>query len=209
MTLAAVATFAADEQIIKALPGETGASPDRWHGLFLEETTPEQAIQALGKKPASDQPNRLLIRRVDKWFAAGLRGKTLRRLAFREIQGFSHVDLYFHADKLVAIQLAPKEKMAPTILPDIYGISFKPVQSGAEKMFSGRAPVGYGLVAVSDRTVILAEVYESAFGSVMRRSTGVRDPDTGYYPGKVGSIQLISRTLEDRSALKHGADLLK
>jgi hypothetical protein len=77
----------------------TNARSDSWHGVNLGGTTARQAIETLGR-PASDKPERLILRRVEELFV-GLRGIALRRLEYRGIQGFSHVDLYFKDDRLV------------------------------------------------------------------------------------------------------------
>jgi hypothetical protein len=203
--------------VVFAAVAQDGPQPDQWRGLKLGVAEPAAAIQALGS-PATDKLDRLLIQRVTKWFESGLRGKKLRKLSFRDVQGFSSVDLYYRDDKLVVIQLQPKERIEPSALPNIYGVTFSPVVSGFEEsmapqdferhagsVYPKTYPAQYGLVAVAARSVIVADVFNSGLGSVLRQSAGVRDTAGGGFPGKVSRIQLISRDLENRS----GSNLLR
>ena len=195
---------------------QEGPRPDRWRGLVLDEATPEDAGHALGKA-ASDKEDRLFIRNIDKWFVKGLNKKALRKMQFKEVQGFDKAELYFLDGKLVVLQLDFKKEIAPNALANIYGIEFRPYVSGFDESASPRDyernsgrvypktyPLIYNMVAVSERAIVSADVHNSGAGFYFRQSMGAHD-DAGGFPGKVRQIQMISRRLENHE----GADLLK
>ena len=116
-------------------PASDRPQPDRWRGLVLAQSTPDDALRVLGR-PESDKPDRLLIYGVGKWFEPGLRKKILRRQSWKKVEGFDRVDLYYKGDKLVVIQLDFDKEIPPTALPNIYGLEFAPfVDALAESMF--------------------------------------------------------------------------
>ena len=191
--------------------------PDRWRGLILDSTSPAEAASTLGSV-TSDKLDRLFLGPLRKWFTPGLNGKTLRKQSFKAVDGFEQVDLYYRNEKLVVIQLMVAKPVAPTALKNIYGLEFEPCIDGIMEGFrpqdferhAGRTypktfPSAYSLVAVSEHSIVSAGVSNSSLGSVMLQSMGARDTAGGGFPGKVKSVQLISRTLENRS----GEDLLK
>jgi hypothetical protein len=217
LILSAVLTLIAPPHSASQAANEEGPRPDRWRGLVLDQSTPTDARNILGD-PASDRPDRLFIYHVNKWFQPGLNKKNLRKIAFKGVEGFDKVDLYFREDKLVVIQLDPYQKIAPTALSNIYGTQFNPFVSGFEeamspqqfernqgKVYPKTFPDSYSLVGLSSSSVIAAIVENSGFGSILKQGLGVRDTAGAGFPGTVRQIQLISRTLENRQ----GADLLK
>lgn len=192
--------------------------PDRWRGLILDHAGPKDAVAMFGEAE-SDKPDRLFIYQVNKWFQPGLNKKNLRKQSFRKVDGFDRVDLYYKDDRLVVIQIDfAKQPPPPTALQNIYGLEFVPYVSGLDEGWfpndyerhKGRVypkiyPDVYGLVAVAPRSVVSALVSNLGLGSMLKQSMGVRDIAGGGFPGKIHMIQLISRTLENRS----GEDLLK
>jgi hypothetical protein len=170
---------------------EANAQSDSWRGLNLNISTPLEATDHLGK-PDSDRPDRLILRRVQDRFV-GLKDVPLRKLRFRRVPGFSRVDLYFKDDRLVVIQLSPKDRITPASLPDVYGARFLPVENFIEAL--GGPKLSWGLVAITERSVIIADVF-----------AGLLDPE------KVVQIQLVSRQLENLSRdleARHGTELLR
>ncbi len=160
------------------LAAQTAVQPDQWHGLVLGTSTAADAERVLGT-PASDKPDRLFIERIDKWFIPGLRGRNLRKQCFKEVAGFKTVELYYYNDRLAVIQLTPAERFSPEALENNYRVPFA--------TFADRNPVDYSLVAVTERSVIAAQVLKARWSA------------------KVCRIQIISKELEDHS----GADLLR
>ncbi len=90
------------------------SSPDGWHGLTVDVSTPDDAIRLLGK-PSGDKVNQSLhILMVDKWLTASkVNQKIFRRLTFTKPAGLAEVRLSFLDDKLVTIELDPKTGDVP------------------------------------------------------------------------------------------------
>jgi hypothetical protein len=200
---------------LMADPASESPRPDRWRNLILDQSTPEEAQHSLGN-PKADKPDRLFMQPIDKWFIPGLNHKVLRKLTFRGVAGFKEVGLYFRDGKLVVIQLHPADRIAATALSKIYGLEFRPIIHGLleraweterheGRVYPKQYPTEYALVAVGEHGVIKALISNSGFGEIMKHSMGGRDTADGSFPGKVSVIQLISRTLEDKT----GADLLR
>jgi hypothetical protein len=186
------------------------AKPDRWRDLVIDQATPDDAIKTLGK-PESDKVDRLRIFDIDpKWISKKQTEKIFRKLRFKNIEGFKYAELSFLEDKLVMIDLVPEKKIDASSLSTIYGIPFESRFSSldrASKFFHpdpGNFPSVYYLHGPVKEVFIGAMIGNTGLGAVLRASTGLPDSDT-HYPGKVGQIQIVSRTLEN----KDGADLLK
>lgn len=192
------------------------ASPDRWRGLKLDEATPEQAIQLLGK-PASDKAERVDAPPIDRWFTPDLKRLKFRTLGYKEIEGFGNVNLYFHEETLAVVVLQVKAEIQPTALANIYGLEFRPYMTGFQeslavverhegKIYPKQFPMMYSLVAVSRTSVVNALIRNAGLGTAFARALGSGiDTAGGGFPGRVAGIQLISRRLENRA----GAELLK
>jgi hypothetical protein len=201
-----------------ALPGKTqdAAKPNQWRGLALDEASAEQAIQILGK-PAADKQDGVAVRPIQRWFRPDLGKKIFRCLSFKEIEGFNHVDLYFLEGKLAVVQLQVKADLRPAALGNIYGLEFQPMMSGFEESMGvverhqGKAyprsfPDFYNVVAVAPGVVVNAYVSNNGFGAILSKRLGSGiDTAGGGFPGRVATIQLMSRRLENRA----GSDLLK
>ena len=189
--------------------------PDRWRGLIIDESTPEDAIRILGQ-PQSDKLSDLPVQRINNWITKTRKEKVFKRLKFKKPEGMDAAELYFLSGRLVMIQLDTKE-LKPNTLPGVYGIEFRPMVSGADEGWNpkdfernqGRVypksyPTVYYTVAVSEKSFVSAMIDNSSFGSVLKKSMEIKDSE-GDYPGKVSYLQLISRKLENRD----GADALK
>lgn len=197
-------------------PTETGAKPDRWHGLILDQSTPEDVIKLLGT-PVSDKIDRLRIFDINnKWITTKQTEKVFRKLQFNKIDGINKAELSFLEGKLIMIELTPEKEPLANAMASIYGIDFAPKVSGLDEAVSphnyernqGRVypktyPSVYSLIGVSPRSFIGALVANNSFGSILKQSAGVRDQMN--MPGKIKRIQIISRKLEN----KDGADALK
>ena len=53
--------------------------PDKWRGLVLNESTPEDAIRILGQ-PAKDSMNRIFAEPIDNWLTKKHKDKIFRTL---------------------------------------------------------------------------------------------------------------------------------
>jgi hypothetical protein len=186
------------------------AKPDRWRGLVIDQATPDDAIKSLGK-PESDKVDRLRIFDIDpKWISKKQAEKAFRKLRFKGVEGLKNVELSFLDDKLVMIDLVPEKKIEASSLSTIYGVSFESrfptlYRGGiGHSLNSGNYPPVYYLHGQVAEVFIGAVIGNSGLGAVLRGSTGLPDSDT-HYPGTVGQIQIVSRTLENRD----GGDVLK
>lgn len=189
-------------------------SPNRWHGLTIDQSTPEDAIAALGQ-PVSDKTESFRPYPFEKRIST--KGKTFRQLKFKEIKGLDSARLVFTDDKLIFIALDFKDKIPATAIQNNYGIEFEVKVSQMDvsmnprnyervqgKLYPKNFPSGYFLQGMTAEVWIGATIDNSSFGSLMmgssRGSTG-----TGAFPGKATSVIILSRSLENRE----GADVLK
>jgi hypothetical protein len=188
--------------------------PDRWHGLIIDQSTPEDAIKALGQ-PVSDKDESFRPYPFDKRIST--KGKTFRQLKFKEIKGLDSARLVFTDNKLVCIMLDLKEKIPASAIQNNYGIEFEPkigamsassnpndYERHEGKLYPKNYPAGYYLVGTTQEVWIGAAIDNSSFGAMMlgssRGSTG-----SGAFPGKAQSVIILSRALENRE----GSDVLK
>lgn len=74
---------------------------DRWKGLILDESTPEQAIETLGKAK-SDTPK---FDKYVKYLVKNEPKTNIRSLHWEKTAGFKDVRLIFHQNKLIVISL--------------------------------------------------------------------------------------------------------
>ena len=180
---------------------------DRWRGLILNESSPEDAIRILGQ-PKTDEVRPFFNTPVDNWLTQRRTEKIFRALIFKKVKGVDQVSLAFLEGKLVMIALKLKRLIVPDALPDVYAISFIPVTKASQlaprpQDFTGKQekrvrrtfyPDVYNLIGVSERSLIIGMV------SVPRIVTGGPDAEDfdnhKHWPGNVGFILLISRTLE-------------
>jgi hypothetical protein len=208
LLLSALSTFGQDQD---------KPMPDRWRGLVIDQSTPDDAIKILGK-PAKDKLGAMSAMGVDHWLTKRHKEKIFRNMEFGKLEGMKAVYLSFLDDKLVSITVRLDKSISPEALTNIYGVKFEPQIGAMDVGFSPRDyernqgkiypktyPTVYQMVAVSENSFVDAMVENvPSFGGALARSAGV--PDTpGSFPGKVHFIQLVSRTLENRD----GADVLK
>lgn len=195
---------------------EDRPQPDRWRGLVLDQATPEDAIRVLGQ-PESDKPDRLFIEGIGRWFRPGLNKKALRKLRFKKPAGLDSADLYFEGGKLAVIQLDFEKEITPTALANSYGLEFRPIISGFQEagspahyerhkgqVYPKRFPDHYVIVATVPASILAANVGNMGGALKAMIVTGA-DTAGGGFPGRVRSLQLISRRLENRE----GTDVLK
>ncbi len=191
--------------------------PDRWRGLIIDESTPEDAVKILGQ-PKKDALSKMDAPPVGHWLSKIRKEKVFRMLEFSKPEGVDKASLFFYEGKLVSILLDVKKGIEPVAMANIYGITFEPIFGQADLAFSPRDfernqgkvyaktfPTVYYLAGVSEKTFILAGVSNvPSFGGALARSAGVPDKP-GSLPGKVEGVQIVSRKLENRD----GADALK
>lgn len=191
--------------------------PDRWRGLVLDQSTPEDAIKVFGK-PKKDVMTRLTSTAIQNWLSKKCKERVFRTLEFNKPEGVDKAFLSFLDNKLVAITIDVKKGISPAGLANIYGIPFQPAIGALDiamrprnyeqhqgQVYPRIFPTVYSMVAVSERSFVDAMVTNvPSFGGALARSMGIPD-QPGSLPGKVEFISLISRTLEN----KDGADVLR
>ena len=181
--------------------------PDRWRGLIIDETKPDEAINLLGK-PKKDKTDSLKIFGIQDWLTKQIKEKKFRLLGYEKPEGLDFVWLGFLDDKLVFIKLEPK-KLPATALARAYGIDFAPNFNGINvafnpknyernqgKLYPKNYPAIYDLIAVSEKTFLSAAVDNGGFGSILKEAMGVPD-STISFPGKIMYLQIVSRKLEN------------
>lgn len=191
------------------------ASLDSWRGLTLDQSTSEQILEKFSgqKTDKSNQPFRPL--KYDEWFDK--KNKNFRVIHYENIEGFKDVKLFLLNNKLVVIQLEPKQ-LAASALQKAYEVEFEPLISGFDQAASPRDyernkgkvypksfPTVYNLLGQTEQAIAFAGVGNSSFGAILSKSMGVGIDDSNSLPGKIFMLQLISRTLENNK----GIDLLK
>jgi hypothetical protein len=193
--------------------------PDRWHGLIIDQSTPDDAIKLLGP-PKKDRDGGLRTYPLNERLTLDHNSKGFRKLYYEKLPGVEHVEIVFKDNKLVAIEIHPEQSIPAGNVPNLYGLEFTPKIGKGDQLFNPKDyesnrgntypknyPVAYNLVAQTEKTFISAFVSNSSVGSILlgsrRGKTG--ENDLGGFPGKVEFIQIISRTLENRA----GADVLK
>lgn len=227
MLLISVSGFAQEEKKPSAetdttAPKEETVQPDRWHGLTLNKTTPEQAIEILGE-PKTRGNYKIFIQKIGDWLGKPAKEK-MPAMKWSNIHGMQDVTLYFQSNKLVAIDLFLKAEVRAAALESIYGAKFQHLISNAKRdydnsmrasngqepayqrdrgeTFSNKNEVSYHVGVVTEKSYIVA-FCDVGFKESFKRNLGAGLDSAR--PGRVRSLQLFSRTLENRD----GEDVLK
>jgi hypothetical protein len=198
---------------------ENTARTDKWHGLILNQSTPEDAIRLFGS-PKKDRNGGLRTYPLNKRLVVDHDSSELRKLYYDNIEGVEHVEIGFRQGRLVIVEIHPKQEIPASNLGSIYQVEFVPKVSEIEQSFNPSSverdkgqvypkdyPVTYYLIALTEKSYVSAFVENSVVGSVFlgNKRSKLGDHDSGGFPGKVKIIQIISRTLENRE----GLDVLK
>lgn len=106
------------------------AKIDQWHGLKLALSTPDEALQALGKPETDDRKATGEFNPV--WGISGIYSRMtvgskekLRRVIYahrRTIDGFKSVELLFFRDRLMCITLEPNAPIPFADMQSTYGL---------------------------------------------------------------------------------------
>lgn len=197
---------------------DTQPQPDRWRGLIIDQSTPEDALRILGK-PTKDRIGELPVAALNQWVSKKRKEKVFRTIEFKVSDGIQKAFLSFLDNKLVMITLDVKSgTVAPNGLSNIYGVEFYPMIKALDialfekdfernqgKIYPKTYPTVYTLAAVTERSFVSAMISNvPSFMGALGKTMGVPD-EPGSFPGKVEFVQIISRTLQNRD----GADVLK
>ena len=191
--------------------------PDRWRGLILDQSTPEDAIRVLGR-PAKDSMSRLPADPIGNWLTKRHKESIFRALEFKKPEGIDKAWLFFLDGKVVEIMLDVKKGISPAGLSNIYGIQFRPVINAMDiafrpqdyernqgQVYPKTYPTVYHMVGISSASFVTAMISNvPSFGGALAQSMGIPDAP-GSLPGRVQFVTLISRSLEN----KDGSNVLK
>lgn len=199
--------------------------PDRWRGLVLDEATPDDAFNALGKAE-KDEMDRLRVGYFSsKWISKKHKDKVFRKIRWKEnkglnplVKGIKYAQLSFLNNKLVMIEFELKEKIDAGALENIYQIQFVPRIDGIDEALNPRNfermqgrvypkiyPPVYSLQSVTENSFLGVLVDNASFVAALKNITGVTDSSGDGFPGKVAHFQIVTRQLENRD----GEDALK
>ena len=185
-----------------------GQQHDRWNGLVIDETTPEQAIAKLGK-PTADRKSEYVNLEFQRLLTNDTRKPNYRVLEFGKEGVSTTIVLTFSAGKLVAIDAFPKDAPASglvsklgttwrlqvkdpaTDLEDWDKPRSQEPKNGKTDNTKGPWTMGYSLIAKTPKVFTLLGVLPTP--EDMQR-TDVSE--SGPYWGNVWSLTIVSRTLE-------------
>jgi hypothetical protein len=200
---------------------ENQVAPDRWAGMVVNVSTPDDAIRLFGAPSKDKDKVALELVRPVSWLSAKTKEKVFRTLSYKRIQEYKSVRFSFLDGKLVAISMAAPDGeiednwVDPDDLEKLFGVVFKPsrrqrgVKLAAPSEFHANAPAElkkddydywYDMIAVSEQTFIVATadnyIYISGLfekpAAKRRKKINARGTR---YPGFVSDIDIISRTL--------------
>ncbi len=195
-----------------------GQQHDRWNGLIIDETTPEQAIAILGK-PKADMKGEYASLWFERSLTNDIRKPIYRGIEFGEVGVSTYIMLTFSAGKLVAITAYPKDAPASELVNKL-GTGWRlPVKDSATDFeywdqprsseprkavtdnLKGPFTMGYGLIAKTPKVFALVNVIP-----------GVEDMDltsvseAGPFWGNVLNLTIVSRTLERKPGEPEAGD---
>jgi hypothetical protein len=207
--------------VTAAVAQENRPAPDRWAGMVLDVSTPEDAIRLFGQPSKDKDKISLELPRPLSWLSDKYKQKVFRTLTYKRMQEFENVQFSFLDGRLVSIAMeAPNGEIDdrwidPDNLEQLFGVAFKPTARKYGKKlpppadFHANAPselkkddydYWYDLIAVSEHSFIVAIAdnyqYQSGiFASPDAKKRKQINARGVRYPGYVSDIELISRTL--------------
>jgi hypothetical protein len=144
--------------------------PDRWRGLVIDKSTPEDAIARLGQ-PTKDSQSAPRTYPLNKRVRIDHNMKEVRRLAYEKLEGVSKANLYFKDGTLLIIELELKPGLPATTFPHVYGIDFWPKVSNMQlslepgefernegRIYPKNYPLTYHLIGQTDTVYVSAWV---------------------------------------------------
>jgi hypothetical protein len=196
---------------VRAQTQDDKPQPDRWRGLILDQSTPEDAIRILGQ-PDKDKIEAFKPYPLEKRF--NLKGE-FRYFHYKKLEGIEKAALVFTKGKLVAISLQLTNEIPAAALQNIYGVEFEPKFSSVDaafhpgqfernqgKLYAKSFPGVYMLIARADHSYVSAMITQNALAVALVGGGSQGSNGDGAFPGKTKVIQLISRSLETHEGEK-------
>jgi len=190
-------------------------TPDGWRGLVIDESTPEQAITALGQPKSDkngDNPFPGSARFIKYYFVEKKSVKKLRILHWENIEGFDDVKLAFDdKSKLVVINLEPKKIKAPEFFASFTSLDFKQFKdSSIYLVYTERSLYLCQLQATFGQAFGAAMAGASVGGGVYGQSVAKKTlGDLASANGKLTFLEIISKTVLKSQKAQNGSELLK
>ena len=188
--------------------------PNKWRGMIIDESTADDVLKTFGA-PEKDEQSKLYFIQP-KWISKQAKDNKYRKLEFKKVENFNKVQFYFDSKNILKIiDLDPDKKnnIPPENLTKAYGLEFAPIFAALDEAFNpqdfkreqGKAyarsyPTYYRLGGADERVFVLAGIDNSSFGAILGKSMGVPN-QANSLPGKVTTIQLISRSLENKDGI--------
>ena len=195
-----------DSSIPKQIESNKAA---QWKGLFIDQSTPEDAKRILGKPDKESEARLAATFHIGAWISTGRKDRKVQTLEYKNVKDFKRVTLQFESNKLVAIYLVFDEtvKLKPAQVAANYDIEIYPflaifqnlspdqfVQQHKQRIEQGivtplRYPTVYSLVGVTAQTFVVC-LASPGFVNDMGSTVS--------FPGNAWGVILVSRSLENQ-----------
>ena len=204
-----------------AIAQDVKTAADRWAGMVVNVSTPEDAVHLFGAASKDKNKVALELPRPISWLSDKSKEKIFRTLTYKRIQEFENVQLSFLDGKLVAVSMeAPNAEIEdkwidPDDLEALFGVVFKPSQrqhgrklptpsefraNSPSELKKGEYDYWYDMIGVSEQSLVvaIADNYKYISGlfespdAKRRKKINARGTR---YPGYVSDIEIISPTL--------------
>ena len=175
-----------------------------WKGVELGMTS-ASVLEKAGK------PKRETVHKSEFYTGplSGQEKKNLRILTYEKSDGWEKVKLSVLDDRLVSIELWPKNKtLEAASLPTRFGLDFLFVEAFAKGVdlgsFEGQKetsvpkvyPTTYYMLAVAGDRYVTAFINNGSLKAIFK--DGFKKPTIAMFPGYVESITIVTRTLETK-----------
>lgn len=186
-----------------------GQEPDRWKGLIIDETSPQQAVALLGK-PTTDRTSKYSNMWIQRLLSLKTEESKFRTMTWSRLPETT-LTLTFTNERLVAIDRSANDIAAEALLKELGGswrLQRKDPATDFEDWDRPRNPasqtvrtqtddiwsMGYGLLAKSSKTFAIVSVIPTPDDMSKTSVT-----EGGPYWGKALLMMIVSRSLERSS----------
>lgn len=189
---------------------EKPSRPSKDKAFMLDQTSPEQAVEILGK-PQSDKIEKLDVLYIGKWIDDKFDKEKYRVLFYDQFEDLGKVRLTFLNEKLMAINFLLEKDVPAAQLSAVYKIRFIPIFNGfgikdsvgefdklPRNVSAANFPRQYYLVGTGITSVITAKIFSGTepAENVRKANTGARMAIRTKLPtGKATEIQILSRKI--------------
>lgn len=204
-----------------AVAQDNPTAADRWAGMVLNASTPDDAVRLLGAASKDKDKVVLDLPRPLSWLSDKCKEKVFRRLTYKRIQEYQNVQFSFLDGKLVSISMEAANAefedkwLDPDDLEKLFGVVFKPHHrnygsklpppaefqaNAASELKKDEYDYWYDMIAVGENSFIvaIADNYKYISGLFekpeAKRRKKINSQGTRY-PGYVSDIEIVSRTL--------------